>query len=90
MCVLGILVANTIYFLRFRRELAELRPKPGKGESERRNIPNRIIVVHLLFIAWVVLVAHYPLLVVFGFLFFLAFVEAARRYQVLTSLAARC
>jgi len=84
--VLGILVANTIYYLRFRRELAGLRPKPGQGESERRSIPNRIIVVHLLFIAWVVLVAHYPILVVLGFLFFLAFVEATRRYQVGTSL----
>jgi len=60
--------------------------KPGKGEPEQRSIPNRIIVVHLLFIAWVVLVAHYPLLVVLGFLFFLAFVEATRRYQVVTSL----
>ena len=30
--------------------------------------------------------AHYPLLVVLGFLFFLAFVEATRRYQVVTSL----
>ena len=69
-----------------RRELAELRPKPGKGEPAQRSIPNRIIIVHLLFIAWVVLVAHYPLLVVLGFLFFLAFVEATRRYQVVTSL----
>ena len=84
--VLGIFVANAIYYLRFRRELAELRPKPAKGESEQRRIPNRIIAVHLLFIAWVVLVAHYPLLVVLGFLFFLAFVEATRRHQVVTSL----
>ena len=84
--VLGIIVANTIYFLRFRRELTELRPKPGRGEPEQRSIPNRIIVVHLLFIAWVVLVAHYPILVVLGFLFFVAFVEATRRYQVVTSL----
>ena len=84
--ILGILVANTIYYLRFRRELAELRPKPGKGESEQRSVPNRIIGVHLLFIAWVVLVAHYPLLVILGFLFFLAFVEATRRHQVVTSL----
>ena len=59
---------------------------PGKEEQEQRRIPNRIIVVHLLFIAWVVLVAHYPLLVVLGFLFFLAFVEATRRHQVVTSL----
>ena len=84
--VLGILVANTIYYLRFRRELAELRPKPGKEKLEQRSIPSWIIVVHLLFIAWVVLVAHYPLLVVLGFLFFLAFVEATRRHQVVTSL----
>jgi Putative Na+/H+ antiporter len=84
--VLGILVANTIYYLRFRRELAELRPKPGKEKLERRPIPSWIIVVHLVFIAWVVLVAHYPLLVVLGFLFFLAFVEATRRHQVVTSL----
>jgi hypothetical protein len=84
--VLGILVANTIYYLRFRRELAELRPKPGKEKLEQRPIPSWIIVVHLLFIAWVVLVAHYPLLVVLGFLFFLAFVEATRRHQVVTSL----
>ena len=84
--VLGILVANTIYYLRFRRELAELRPKPGKEKLEQRPIPSWIIVVHLFFIAWVVLVAHYPLLVVLGFLFFLAFVEATRRHQVVTSL----
>ena len=84
--VLGILVANTIYYLRFRRELAELRPKPRKEKLEPHPIPGGIIVVHLLFIAWVVLVAHYPLLVVLGFLFFLAFVEATRRHQVVTSL----
>jgi hypothetical protein len=84
--VLGILVANTIYYLRFRGELAELRPKPGKAELEQRSIPNRIIGVHLLFIAWAVFVAHYPLLVILGFLFFLAFVEATRRHQVVTSL----
>jgi hypothetical protein len=71
---------------RFRRELAELRPKPGKENLEQRPTASRIIVVHLLFIAWVVLVAHYPLLVVLGFLFFLAFVEATRRHQVVTSL----
>jgi hypothetical protein len=84
--VVGILVANASYYLRFRRELATLHPKPGQEELPQRSIPNRIIVVHLLFIAWVVLVAHYPLLVIVGFLFFLAFVEATRRHQVVTSL----
>jgi hypothetical protein len=83
--ILGILAANAIYYLRFRRELAELHPRPEKGEPER-SIPKWIIFAHLAFIAWVVLVAHYPLLVILGFLFFLAFVEATRRHQVVTSL----
>jgi hypothetical protein len=40
-----------------------------------------ITLVHLLFIAWTVLTAHDTPLVVFGFLFFLAFVEATERHQ---------
>jgi Putative Na+/H+ antiporter len=84
--VLGIVVVNTIYYLLFRRALSTLHAKPVTSEAKERPIPNRITVIHLLFIAWVVLVAHYPVLVVIGFLFFLAFVEATRRHQIVTSL----
>jgi hypothetical protein len=84
--VLGIVVANGCYYLRFRNELAGLRPNPKtSGRSERR-VPKRIVLVNLLFIAWVVLMAHYPLMVVLGFLFFLAFVEATRSHQVTPAL----
>ena len=38
-------------------------------------------LVHLLFIGWTVLTSHYPPLVVLGFLFFLAYVEATERHQ---------
>jgi hypothetical protein len=84
--VLGIILVNAIYYLRFRRELSGLDPKTVASEVTDRPIPNGITVIHLLFIAWVVLVSHFPVLVVIGFLFFLAFVEATRRHQIVTSL----
>jgi predicted cation transporter len=38
-------------------------------------------ITHLLFIGWTVLNSHHPSLVVLGFLFFLAFVQATERHQ---------
>src|ERR1700730_9835380 len=84
--VLGILIANVIYYFRFRTELTQLRPREIGGAAKERPLPIRIIVTHLLFIAWTVLVSHYPILVILGFLFFLAFVDATRRHQVVTTL----
>lgn len=77
---IGIVVANTLHFFVFRKELAGLVAKPDAGSSERP-LPAVITVTHLLFIAWTVLAAHYPPLVILGFLFFLAFVEATPRHQ---------
>jgi Putative Na+/H+ antiporter len=60
---------------------------PAAGAALKgRRLPTRIIVTHLLFIAWTVLVSHYPILVILGFLFFLAFVESTRRHQIVTTL----
>jgi hypothetical protein len=84
--VLAIILVNAIYYLLLRRDLSALGQKTVISEVTERPIPNGIIVIHLLFIAWVVLVSHYPTLVVIGLLFFLAFVEATRRHQVVTSL----
>jgi hypothetical protein len=84
--VVGILIANAIYYFRFRTELMQLRPREIGGTAKERPLPTLIIVTHLLFIAWTVLVSHYPILVILGFLFFLAFVDATRRHQVVTSL----
>lgn len=83
---IGIVIATTIYFVMFRRELRTL-------DSTRRNVsregkvvvelpvPAWITIVQLLFMAYTVLVAHYPPLFVGGFLFFLAFSQATAHHQ---------
>jgi Putative Na+/H+ antiporter len=84
--VIGILITSSIYYVRFQKELLRMQPTRKKLPAKTRPIPTHIIVVHLLFIAWTVLVSHYPTMVVLGFLFFLAWVEATRRHQIVTSL----
>ncbi|MGB8352668.1 MAG: putative Na+/H+ antiporter [Chthoniobacteraceae bacterium] len=79
--VIGILVANTLCFLKFRGEMAALVPLKESGGAAERAIPIQVTLTHLAFIAWTVLVAHYPALVVLGFLFFLAYVQATGRHQ---------
>ena len=79
--VVGIIVANLIYYAWFRKEISRLNPKLSAEKEKRMPIPLPITIVHLLFLAWTVLTSHYPSLVVLGFLFFLAFVEATSRHQ---------
>jgi Na+/H+ antiporter NhaD/arsenite permease-like protein len=81
--VVAILVSNLLFLLLFRKELAKLAPEAPKAEStqERRGVPWSITLIHLLFLVWTVVNAHYPVLTIFGFLFFLAFVTATRRSQ---------
>lgn len=78
---IGILVATSIYFVLFRKELAALKPfteEPGKQEPPA---PFRVVFTHLIFILWTVLTSHHPALVGLGFLFFLAYVAATDRHQ---------
>jgi hypothetical protein len=79
--VVGILVTNGLHFLVLRRRFALLAPMALSAASAPATTPVTITWVHLLFIAWTVLTSHYPPLVGFGFLFFLAFVEATERHQ---------
>ena len=80
--VIGIVIANLIYFLIFRKELIRLKKvEPAKGNDTNRPIPVLITLCHLLFLTWTVANAHYPNLIILSFLFFLAFVEATRRHQ---------
>jgi hypothetical protein len=78
---LGIVFSNTVYFLIFRRELLRLAPREDAEKKNERPIPLNITLTHLGFIAWTVLASHYPPLVVIGFLFFLAFMQATERHQ---------
>jgi Putative Na+/H+ antiporter len=81
--VIAILVSNFLFFLFFRSELKKLtiKPKTEEATQDQREVPWTITLIHLLFLTWTVVNAHYPILIVFGFLFFLAFVTATRRRQ---------
>ena len=85
--LVGIGVANAGYFVVFRRSIAQLAsqlPAATAGEpanSSEAPIPKWVTGCHLLFLAWTVLASHYPVLVVGGFLFFVAFVEVTSDYQ---------
>ena len=78
---LGIVVANSVVFLIYRRELLGLREMSGISEERRSGVPRWIIAAHLLFIAAVVYAAHYAAVVVLIFMLFLAFVMATERNQ---------
>lgn len=92
---LAILLATGGYFLVFRRELASLSGRAATPEVEQADedaldeagepallpIPVWVTVVHVLFMAWTVANAHYPVLFLGGFLFFLGFAKATAAYQ---------
>ncbi len=78
--------------LTFRKELARLASSPSPGQAEEREdqatpgetplpVPAWVTIVHLAFIGWTVLTAHYPALFIGGFLFFVGFALATPMYQ---------
>jgi hypothetical protein len=91
--VMAILVSTTLYYVAFRRELQALCLKPVVQDVERPDedslngrpsllpVPGWITAVHVVFMAWTVVNAHYPALFLGGFLFFLGFVRATAAYQ---------
>lgn len=83
--VVGIVLATVLYYFVFRRELATLEQKRrGMTKAVAKNdaaVPAWITTVQLLFMAFTVLVAHYPPLFIGGFLFFLAFTQATAHHQ---------
>ena len=82
--VIGIILSNLLYLTVFRREFASLVtkiPDEEQGQDGGRPIPWRITGIHILFLSWTVANAHYPVLVILGFLFFLAFISTTRLNQ---------
>lgn len=77
--VLGIVAANAVYLVAFRKDLKAL-PFP-EPERRRPRAPWVVVVVHLAFMAWTVANAHYPALFIGSFLFFLGFAKATSAHQ---------
>ena len=89
--VIGIVISTTMYFCFFKKALFRVADKadgvedgqlnPQSWEERETPVPTWITGVHLAFLAWTVYTAHYPVLFVGGFLFFLAFLMATRHHQ---------
>jgi Na+/H+ antiporter NhaD/arsenite permease-like protein len=85
--LVGIIVANLVYFASFRRELCTLRFAESAGvnlaeeDDTTRALPAWVTLVHISFLAWTVLTGHFPALFIGGFLFYLAFLQATEHHQ---------
>jgi len=81
----GILVANAVYFLIFRKQFAEMAEyravNPPQEPEGLEPVPLWVTLVHFAFLAWTVVVAHEPALFIGGFLFFLGFATSTAAYQ---------
>ncbi|HSX27112.1 MAG TPA: putative Na+/H+ antiporter [Chlamydiales bacterium] len=84
---LGIFISNAIYWTYFRNELRELniRRKAHRvllaTQKPDRPVPTWVTLVHMLFMAWIVVVSHYPAIFIASFLFFIGFHQATRAHQ---------
>jgi Na+/H+ antiporter NhaD/arsenite permease-like protein len=89
--IIGILLSCGLYFVFFRKALRKISDRADGSEdgiieptvwNEREtSIPKWVTWVHLGFLAWTVYSAHYPVLFIGGFLFFMAFTNGTRHHQ---------
>jgi len=89
--VTGLVISSVVYFLFFKKELYKIADKadgaedgvlhPASWHERETAIPAWVTGVHVAFLGWTVYTAHFPVLFVGGFLFFLAFIMATRHHQ---------
>ena len=82
--VIGIALSNSLYLALFWKEFVRLAakvPDEELAQDARKSIPWHITALHILFLGWTVVTARYPVLVILGLLFFLAFVSATHPNQ---------
>ena len=80
--LVSILLSNLTYLVWFRRELAALKGATEENTAESP-MPAWVVVFHLVCMVWTVLMLteHQPVLMLGGFLVFLAFTAATSRWQ---------
>ena len=79
--LIGIAIANTAYFLCFRKQFKLLAAASVESPGTQKSVPVWVTLAHLLFMAWSVMNAHHPALLIGGFLFFLALNEVTSDWQ---------
>ncbi len=87
----AIAATTAVYYLAFRRELTVLAGRSPVADVEQPDqdtpgavllpVPAWVTAAHLMFMAWTVVNAHYPVLCVGGFFFFLGFARVTQSYQ---------
>lgn len=88
----AIVVSTLLYYVAFRSEFRALAAKRAipdtdiAAEEATSNqtllpIPAWVTIIHLGFMMWTVVTAHYPALFLGGFLFFIGFAKATAPYQ---------
>jgi len=89
--VVGIIISSSLYYFVFRKSLKQVADcadgaqdgqlHPASWQERETPIPAWVTFVHLAFLGWTVYTAHYPVMFVGGFLFFLAFLMATKHHQ---------
>jgi hypothetical protein len=89
--VTAILLSTAIGYIIFKKDLFQIADRadgvedgelhPAAWEDREDAVPRWVTFIHLLFLGWTVYSAHYPILFIGGFLFFLAFTMATRHHQ---------
>jgi hypothetical protein len=81
--LVGIGISNGLYYVALRKEFGKLERPIAVADvtPDQTPVPVWITISHLAFMAWSVVNSHYPVLLVGGFLFFLAFHEATQEHQ---------
>jgi Na+/H+ antiporter NhaD/arsenite permease-like protein len=82
--LIGIVAANIVYYLYFRKELhllEKVKKERGNVDEAHAPIPFWIMVVHIFFLVWMVINSHYPAIFIGAFLLFLGFHQATAHHQ---------
>ncbi len=88
--ILGIIISTIVYFLFFRKEFVKLEKYAAEhpqgvievtSEDHTNVVPIWVTLVHIGFLIWTVVNAHYPALFIGGFIFFLGFKEMTPQHQ---------
>ena len=85
--ILGIVSANLLYFVAFRKYFAGMAAtetdtnKKIRWDEREDPIPFAVTLTHIAFLAFTVLTAHYPALFIGGFMFFIGFNQATGHHQ---------